>query len=303
MFAAQVRALRQTVPHLPEVFADPIETETRLERMIAHGRALAAVEKGELQACLGWYIVNDFRGPDRRGAFCPVWATQSRPESAARAVPALYRAAAQRWTEDNCRVHALSLLAGDAHAERAWFWAGYGMVVVDAIRPVMPVGAPVPAGLTLRRATRADIPALVDIEAEHWRHYAASPLFMVANSSSDAAEWDELLADEGNNAWLAETPGGETAAYLRLEGISIGASELVRSPQTVAITGAYTRPAFRGRGAAPALLDAALAHYAAHGRTRCSVDFESFNPEAAAFWPRYFTPISYSLMRYPEGLN
>jgi len=60
------------------------------------------------------------------------------------------------------------------------------------------------------------------------------------------------------------------------------------------------RPEYRGRGAAPALLDAALRDYAARGFERCAVDFESFNPEAASFWVNYFKPVCYSLMRVPE---
>jgi hypothetical protein len=40
--------------------------------------------------------------------------------------------------------------------------------------------------------------------------------------------------------------------------------------------------------------------YAAQGYTACSVDFESLNPEAAVFWMRYFEPVCYSVLRFPE---
>jgi len=70
--------------------------------------------------------------------------------------------------------------------------------------------------------------------------------------------------------------------------------------QTIAITGAFVRAEQRGRGLAAALLRAALEDHRARGFHRCAVDFESFNPEAAAFWPRYFQPVCYSLMRIPE---
>jgi hypothetical protein len=57
---------------------------------------------------------------------------------------------------------------------------------------------------------------------------------------------------------------------------------------------------YRGRRAAPAMLQAALAHYARLGLPALYTNFESFNPEAAAFWPRHFRPVCYSLMRAPE---
>ena len=69
---------------------------------------------------------------------------------------------------------------------------------------------------------------------------------------------------------------------------------------TIAITGAYTRKPHRGLGLAPAMISAAMADYHAQGYARCAVDFESCNPEAAAFWPKYFTPVCFSLMRVPE---
>jgi hypothetical protein len=49
------------------------------------------------------------------------------------------------------------------------------------------------------------------------------------------------------------------------------------------------------------MLDAGLRHYAARGLTTCAVDFEAFNPEAAAFWPRHFAIACMSLMRVPES--
>ena len=76
---------------------------------------------------------------------------------------------------------------------------------------------------------------------------------------------------------------------------------VVQDERTIAITGAYIRPAYRGRGLAPAILDAALRDYAGRGFERCSVDFESFNPEAAGFWLRYFKAVSYSVVRVPES--
>jgi hypothetical protein len=40
----------------------------------------------------------------------------------------------------------------------------------------------------------------------------------------------------------------------------------------------------------------------AQGFERYAVNFESFNPEAASFWMKYFDPLVYSLMRCPEAV-
>ncbi len=137
------------------------------------------------------------------------------------------------------------------------------------------------------------------LESEHWQHYAQPPVLMTASRASTTAEIAELLRDPCNSVWIA-FDGQTPMSYLRFEGHSHGAAQSVQAETTAAITGAFTRPAYRGRGVAPALLDAALRDYAARGYQRCSVDFESFNPEAATFWMRYFTPVCLSLMRVPE---
>jgi GNAT superfamily N-acetyltransferase len=74
----------------------------------------------------------------------------------------------------------------------------------------------------------------------------------------------------------------------------------VVSVATLSITGAYVRPAYRGRKVGAALLDAASRDYASRGFTCCAVNFESFNPEAASFWMRYFEPVCLSVLRVPE---
>jgi ribosomal protein S18 acetylase RimI-like enzyme len=85
--------------------------------------------------------------------------------------------------------------------------------------------------------------------------------------------------------------------------IGIDGVAMVESDHTIGITGAYVQPAYRGRKAAVALLDAALRDYAQRGFTCCTVNFESFNPEAAAFWMKYFELVGLSLMRVPENVR
>jgi ribosomal protein S18 acetylase RimI-like enzyme len=184
-------------------------------------------------------------------------------------------------------------------AERTWFWSGFGLTVIDAVRPVTPLGVSAPGGLLIRQATLADVDLLAEIEAEHWTHYAQPPTLMVPQAPDGPVEFAALLNDPQNSAWLA-LEDGAVVAYMRCEAASQGAAHIVRSDATFTITGAYTRPAYRGRHAAPALLDAALRDYAGRGYRCCAVDFESLNPEAAVFWMKYFEPVALSVIRVPE---
>lgn len=106
---------------------------------------------------------------------------------------------------------------------------------------------------------------------------------------------------DGNTAWLAQDNDGPFA-FMGFDRM-FGHSEVTASTQGVLIRGAYVRATHRRRGAGNAILDAALRHYADSGLACCAVDFEAFNPEAAAFWMRSFTPVCYSLMRVPESFG
>jgi GNAT superfamily N-acetyltransferase len=116
------------------------------------------------------------------------------------------------------------------------------------------------------------------------------------------AAWRQFLEQPPNSAWLA-LDGTQPVGFLSFAaGDAFDGADLLGTAGVIGINGAYVRPAYRGQGVAAALLDAAVRAYAAQGITSCAVNFESFNPEAAAFWTRYFTPVCLSLLRIPEWL-
>jgi ribosomal protein S18 acetylase RimI-like enzyme len=299
LFARNFQTQRQLVPSLPDRFENPEEVSTRLSRMLQNQSGVAAVSGDQLDGYLMWFSIDNFRNAKRRAAYCPVWAHAASAGQEKAVYQALYRAASAQWAADGCEVHAITLLSGEKAAVDTWFWSGFGLAVVDAVRPIAPLDMAIPEGVTLRKANGSDAHFLADLEAEHWRHYLEAPIFMNPSPPSTAVEFIELLNTSGSSAWLAFTEN-RPVGYLRLEPSSQGASEVVAADTTVSITGAYVTPHQRGRNIATVLLDAALKDYAAQGYRACSVDFESFNPEAAAFWMRYFDPICYSLIRVPE---
>ena len=173
--------------------------------------------------------------------------------------------------------------------------------MVDAVRPMQPFATSYQTDLAIRKATPDDAPALAELDAEHWQHYTRSPIFMTPRQSTTADQFSEFLSRPKNSVWLAldrETPIG----LMRYIGYDFDSVALVESEQTIAVTGAYVQPAYRGRKVAAALLAAALRDYADRGFTCCTVNFESFNPEAATFWMKYFQPAGLSLMRVPENI-
>ncbi len=150
---------------------------------------------------------------------------------------------------------------------------------------------------------RADVDLLAQLDAEHWQHYSQSPIFMAPHTGRAAATWHHFLNQPHHSVWLA-LAGVDPAGYLCFAGgDGLDGVDLLGGDGIVGISGAYVRPGYRGQGVAPALLDAALCAYASQGMTSCAVNFEAFNLEAAAFWPRYFTPVCLSVLRVPEWVD
>jgi GNAT superfamily N-acetyltransferase len=299
LFVENLGRLRLRVPVLSDRMTDPQMVADKLRSLLDAGPAVIALDQGKLVGYLGSYLIDHFRDTERKAAFCPEWGYAVQGDRKEPITRALYRAAAEQWTEAGCHAHAISLLAHDPVTQNVWFWQGFGLLVVDAVRPLTLVDTPSPTGITIRQATADDVELLARLDAEHWQHYAQPPILMAVQWADDPAAWADFLTTPGNSAWLA-IKDSEAAGFMRFERHSRGAAAIVAAETNVAITGAFVRPAYRGCRAAVALLNAAFADYARQGIDRCSVDFEAINPEAAAFWMKYFDPVCLSVMRVPE---
>lgn len=300
LFVEHYRRQRQVVPVLPDHMAESGQVAERLAHLLDVFSGVVAVENGRLLGYLAWYLVPNFRDTPRRGAYVPEWGHATADDGKTAIYRALYRAAAGQWAAAGCQVHAITLLAHDQEAERAWFWHGFGLAVVDAVRPVRPLDTPPQTALHIRQATIEDAAALTTLDAEHWQHYSQPPILMTARAGLDEAGNVAFLSRSKNSVWLA-CDGEHLAGFIRCDGYDFDSAAIVESDRTTAITGAYVRPAYRGQQAAPAMLEAALRHYESLGFTCCALNFESFNPEASAFWLNYFAPVCYSLLRVPEA--
>lgn len=299
LFVQQYQQQRRAVPALPDYLANAGQVVSRIEQLLRISSGVMAVKNGRLIGYLAWYLVPNFRDTPRLGAYVPEWGHGTVDEGKATIYRALYRAAAAQWAAAGCQVHAITLLAQDREAEHVWFWQGFGLTVVDAVRPVRPFDSPPQTLLHIRQATVADAPALTALDAEHWQHYSQPPILMTPRSGLDTVGNAAFLSQPRNTVWLA-CAGDSLAGFLRCSGHDFDGVAIVEAEQTMAVIGVYVRPAYRGQRAAAALLDAALRHYETRGFTCCALNFESFNPEATAFWLRYFEPVCYSLLRVPE---
>lgn len=299
LFVRHYQGLRAQVAEMPSDMADARQVLPRLEWILANGGGLAAVEDGKLMGYLSWLVDTEFRGTSKTAAYCPEWGHAASPGGAEKTYRLLYDEASRRWAEAGYQVYALTYLVNNQALEPFLYHNGFGMIVMDAIRPIQFEAVQTDPGISVRRCGLEDAGLIAELDIDHNEHYKQPPTLMQPRQVESVQSVREFLGDERSSYWLAEAEG-QPSGFMRFEYGNNNASRVVRSERVIAITGAFVRPQYRGRRAAPTILQAALADYAARGFLACSVDFESINPDAYYFWRRYFTTVCCSVMRCPE---
>ncbi|HJW21528.1 MAG TPA: GNAT family N-acetyltransferase [Candidatus Limnocylindrales bacterium] len=206
------------------------------------------------------------------------------------AVRALYSAAAAAWVDAGRPNHHVLLPATDRDLIEAWFGLDFGQQHIHAVRALPPAsfGVVPDTEMLVRRAARADIPALVDLELVLPRHSRRSPVFSRLEPEPADEVRANLEADIDDGRWtmfVAEVSG-------RVVGSAIGCaltesstnSGLVRPANAGFLGYAAVLPGARGLGVGRALGETVLAWARDAGYAVVATDWRSTNLEADRSW-------------------
>jgi GNAT superfamily N-acetyltransferase len=159
---------------------------------------------------------------------------------------------------------------------------------------------PMPAGVTIREGTAADLDAAAALLPAIWEHQRGSPTFTgfdVPPAEEYRADWEETLTEPGVAWFLAELDGALGGHLLMLP----EEPSLAVPPGSVYLAVAATLPEARGRGVGVALTEHALAWAREAGHATVHTDWRVPNLESSRFWPRRgFRDTFYRLARRVE---
>jgi len=311
--------LREKYPWLPEKKID--EFKDRIEWITREGSVYALVDGDTMRTFLGWFTLDDFRnlGP---GALTPDWCfgvakyAENAPVSGmksassglertpgSREVSRLMSPLIRRLINDikaaGLWTHGVGVPAtGEAFLEE-FSMLSYGRIVLDAARPtgeLLALPCPEPDGFIVRAATADDARDLADLDARLAQHVGSPPVLMPGAQGSTIEEWDEWLAGPDTVTFVAER-SGELVGFIKADPPHFDVSWFVHGDSTLAICGLYVDPAIRGKGVGDNLLRALVSTGAQRGYELVSVDCETHNPEARAFWTARFKPVTWSFER------
>ena len=297
LFVANYKLLRQESPLIPEKYEDPQTIMPLITDLVKESGGVVALQDNLLVG----YMLNGFRIPYFKGtsygAYCPEWGHAAIDTAKAAIYHQMYRQLSRQWVAQGCFTQAFTLLAHGKELLDAFFWYGFGLLTIDAIRSLEPVSVETPATVTIRPAALDDITMLVQLETELQKYLASAPIFLSQGEPVKPDELKRALAEKTKKVWLA-LAADQPVAYMQAEASAFGAAQIVNDTDTTSITGAFTQPEYRGQGVAAALLGQLLADAAGRGCKRCSVDFETANLAGRRFWLAHFQPVCYSVIRH-----
>jgi GNAT superfamily N-acetyltransferase len=289
LVTACYRAERGAAPALPVRYEDPGEVLSLLRDASKRSKGVVAIHDDDVEGLLLGGAIIEFMG---RSVYVPEWSHAACVDGRQETYRQMYAYLSRKWVEDGCFTHVISLLAHDREAIDAFFWMGFGLVEVTAIRDLSPVEGG-RASVEIRKAGREDAEVITDFNTGLQRYLAAAPTFHNDREPLRAESW---LADPVNSAWLAYSDGMPVGC-IRIGPADPSAARFIRDERTAYIVHAFVEEGLRNAGIGTALLSRALDWARSAGYERCAVDFESSNTIACNFWLKHFQPVCLILYR------
>lgn len=288
LLAGRQSAQRAVEPVLAIRYEDPDATRAELDALYATEGASGAV------ALDGDRVVGFLFGAPRAD---PLWGPNVWVEAAGHAVTEaeivrdLYAVAAARWVEEGRRFHYAVVPTHDPKLVDAWFRLGFGYQHAHALRELGDEPpAPVPAGVSIRPPTRADIPELARIDLLLPDHHARSPVFsagVTGTFDDTVAEWEDDFDDDRFTHFVAEL-GGRLVGFATLCPLEVSRAHAgMAFVDGAAFLGfAALDPDRRGIGIGAALFEARREAARRAGYTTLVTDFRMTNLLSSRFFER-----------------
>jgi GNAT superfamily N-acetyltransferase len=287
LLADRHRRHRQAEPLLDPAFEAVVGARAEIEKLLdVEGASAWAATRGD---ALAGYVA-------AIGKSVETWGPNVWIEPAGHAadhpsvVRELYAAAAAAWMAEGRNNHHVLVPASDGALVDAWFSLDFGQQQLHAVREVPPTsfGVVPRSELVIRRPTRADIPAMAELELELPRHSHLSPLFSPVKIDSHDDIEAEVTEDFDNPSYTnlvgeydGKVVGSATACDLS---VSSSNNSLIRPASAGFLGYAAVLPEARGLGAGKALGETVLAWARDAGYSVIATDWRSTNVQADRSW-------------------
>jgi hypothetical protein len=91
---------------------------------------------------------------------------------------AMYKSVSEKWVQNGCLTHAITIMSHDNEAIDLWFRNGFGMHVVNAARTLDSLPGNINGGIEIRKCKVDDIEPVIHLLIGLKKHMASSPIYL-----------------------------------------------------------------------------------------------------------------------------
>lgn len=287
------RTERKSVPYLPFEKNFKNLFKPKLKSLVSEDTGIVAQSDDEIIGFIAGYKINEFWG-DCKGIYCPDYGHGVLGDNRKKIYQKLYEYSADQWVESGFTHHALTIYAHDRETIDTFFWLGFGLRCIDAMRKTAAIKKNY-ADVNIRKIGKERIPEIADLQEElHNYYFKKSPIFMPVEKEDPEKYLENWLKDKNRHLWAAYK---DTKAVGFMKIGPKGERLITEFEEVMNITGAYVKQEYRKSKIAVSLLDSIQKWMLENNYNLCGGDYESFNILGSDFWNQFFTPYTYSLVR------
>lgn len=281
--------------NLPELNKDTKKLlEKEITNLIHKGKGLIALEDDNFLGYLLGYEIEEMWGSP--SIYIPMYGHGIISGDAKKIYQKLYQKNSEIWVNKGYKQHAITLYSREEKDINTWFWLGFGLRCVDAIKDIDTKSEYNNKVLEINSKNIYD---LEEIHCQHTNYYSKAPLFMIRNEDKNPIETLKKWLEEENHHIFAYYEGETPLGYMRIE--EVGEQFITTDSKMMNITSAYVNPSYRGKKIGCNLLKHIEKWLDEKGYEKLGVDFESFNVLGSNFWTKYFNPYAYTVVRRMDG--
>ncbi|HEY69544.1 MAG TPA: GNAT family N-acetyltransferase [Anaerolineae bacterium] len=303
LFVQSYAKQRESMACLPPKYAKHETAAQLLEGILENHPGVATLSDGRLVGYLtGYGMIPNFKSI-QPGAYVPEWAHAAADgHDRERIYQFMLENLSRAWIGNGSFAHAITFFAADDALRELFCWAGFGLLVVDAVRVIDPADRLKPAEpepeIVIRQANEGDLEELARLDNELINYLQRAPTFLFPDHEKEPDTAVEFL---GENAFsMVAEKDQRLLACIRGTLRKEDACTIVQDASVMGIDFAYTDPNVRGMGIGRRLLDEILDWGRSRQKTACAVDFESANALGSAFWMKHFSPVCFSAIRHVD---
>ena len=286
------REENKVLPYLPAEDNYLNMLRNKMEDLFDNNSGFIAIDDNEVVGFLAGYEIKELWGKCK-GIYTPLYGNGAVKKYRQKVYQEMYKHVADYWVKKAFTHHGIALYAQDVATIDNWFWLGFGLRCVDAIRRVAPIKKS-NSSICIKKAEKNDIPYLADIENDLHMFFRSSPIFMPRQEEDPIQYLTEWMSNDNHHLWMAYDHE-KTLGFMKIE--PTGERFITEHSTMMNITGAYVDKSFRQLNIGESLLGEIQLWLLEKDYKLCGVDYESINILGSSFWKKYFTPYTYSLVR------